>query len=543
MQNARLFLFLALGFVLLLIWQQWQQDYGQPPAAVSDQPQTTAPSSEVPAPEGASADESAIAAPAEPQVAGKLIHVRTDLLDVTIDTRGGEVVQARLPQLSVSVKDETPVTLLDRTNALYFVARSGLVAKDHAAPGADAVFQAEAEEFRLDPDSNSLVVPLTWESGNGIKIVKRFIFERNRYVVRVEQEVINASAAPWRGYPYLQLRRDKAETEGGFFGARSYTGGVWSTPDDRYRKLDFEDIAEGKLARNVSGGWLAFIQHYFLAAWIPPADGDFAFKASSANSHYLLTAAAASYSTVAPGTSGSFESTLYVGPKEPNRLEGVAPDLELTVDYGMLTIISKPLFWLLEKIHDLVGNWGWAIVLLTLLIKIAFFKLSEASYRSMARMRKLQPKMMQLKERHKDDRQKLNQELMDLYKKEKINPLGGCLPIVIQIPVFIALYWVLLESVDLRHADFILWINDLSSRDPYFVLPIIMGVSMLIQQRLNPAPMDPVQQKVMMALPVVFTFFFLFFPAGLVLYWVTNNVLSIAQQWFITRRIERGETA
>jgi YidC/Oxa1 family membrane protein insertase len=299
-------------------------------------------------------------------------------------------------------------------------------------------------------------------------------------------------------------------------------------------------MANNRIQRTVEGGWLAMIEHYFLAAWIPPADAKYLFYTQSQQNQAVL-GMSSSWRNLEPGQTTAFTSKLYLGPKQQDRLAGIAPDLELTVDYGKLTVIAQPLFWLLKKIHDFVGNWGWSIVLLTLLIKVAFYKLSETSYRSMARMRKLQPKMQQLKERFGDDRPRMNQELMELYKREKINPLGGCLPVLVQIPVFIALYWVLLESVELRQADFMLWINDLSAPDPYFVLPIIMGISMLVQQRLSPTPMDPVQAKIMMFLPVVFTVFFLFFPAGLVLYWVTNNILSIAQQWLITKRIEQGD--
>ncbi|MDH5613898.1 MAG: membrane protein insertase YidC, partial [Gammaproteobacteria bacterium] len=317
----------------------------------------------------------------------------------------------------------------------------------------------------------------------------------------------------------------------------TYTGGVISSKDKPYKKISFDDMASENLKQTIEGGWTAMIQHYFLGAWIPQQDvNNYYYTKVLDGPRYII-------GVVTPGVAATtsqpaqLSTQLYVGPKIQKTLENIAPHLELTIDFGWLTILAKPLFWLLNFIESIVKNWGWSIIILTLIIKLAFYKLSETSYRSMANMKRLQPRLMALKERYGDDKQKLHQAMMDIYKKEKINPLGGCLPILVQIPVFIALYWVLLESVELRQADFILWLTDLSAKDPYFVLPVIMGISMLIQQKLNPAPMEPIQQKVMMALPFIFTIFFAFFPSGLVLYWVVNNVLSIAQQWVINKRI------
>ncbi|MEA2093768.1 MAG: membrane protein insertase YidC, partial [Pseudomonadota bacterium] len=320
----------------------------------------------------------------------------------------------------------------------------------------------------------------------------------------------------------------------------TYMGGVLYSPEEKYEKISFDDMIDGKLDRKVTDGWVAMIQHYFLAALIPETGEEDRYYTNTLSGARYVIGMISPLQTIAAGESGSFSTRLYAGPKLQDEMARVAPGLELTVDYGVLTVLSQPLFWLLNAIHNLVGNWGWAIILLTILIKLAFYKLSETSYRSMANMRKLAPRMKSLKERYGDDRQKLNQAMMEMYKKEKINPLGGCLPILVQIPVFIALYWVLLESVEMRQAPFMLWLQDLSSPDPYYVLPLLMGATMLIQQKLNPAPLDPIQAKVMMALPVVFTVFFAFFPSGLVLYWVVNNTLSIAQQWVITKRIEQG---
>jgi YidC/Oxa1 family membrane protein insertase len=319
-------------------------------------------------------------------------------------------------------------------------------------------------------------------------------------------------------------------------------GGAVYSPEDKFDKIDFAEMQEKNLQRNVTGGWVAMIQHYFLGAWIPPQDQPETFYSQYIKNHtrYVIGTKSAKEIHVAGGKQQTLSNRLFIGPKLQDRLEDVAPGLELSVDYGLLHFISKPLFIVLEFIHDYVGNWGWAIVLLTILIKLAFYKLSEASYKSMANMRRVQPRMQQLKERFSGDRQKMNQALMDLYKKEKINPLGGCLPILVQIPVFIALYWVLLESVEMRQAPWILWINNMSAPDPFFILPLLMGITMFIQQKLNPAPIDPIQAKIMMALPVVFTVFFAFFPAGLVLYWVVNNTLSITQQYYITRYVVKA---
>lgn len=541
MENQRLILFAVLGGLLLLIWSAWQQDYHQPPQATqSAATQQTAPAPGTSAPPAG--ETAGVPATGQAPVAtDQLIKVQTDVLDVTISLLGGDIRSVHLRDYSVAADDPTPYAVLDVRPDLVYVAQTGLQAKDAPAPGPQALFQADATSYTLAEGQDQLTVTLRWAADDGIEVEKRYVFHRNRYLIDLQQQVINHSEQPWQGWQFVQLRRTAPAKSGGFlFAAQSYTGGVLHSPEQRYQKISFGDIADKPLQRDVQNGWLAMLQHYFVAAWVPPQDATFRYYTHADNGQYVLGASSPWQTAQAGGGQAQFSAQLYVGPKDQDRLAAVAPDLELTVDYGKLTIISKPLFWLLKTIHSFVGNWGWSIVLLTLLIKVVFYKLSETSYRSMARMRTMQPKMQALKERYGDDRQKLNQELMELYKREKINPLGGCLPILIQIPVFIALYWVLLESVELRQAEWILWYTDLSVRDPYYVLPILMGVSMLVQQRLNPAPLDPIQQRVMMAMPIVFTVFFLFFPAGLVLYWVTNNVLSIGQQWLITRRIESG---
>lgn len=552
MDNQRLFLYIALALVLLLGWMTWQQDYG--PAATREAAQTasTAQPEAAPAP-------SAPAAPADPggsvapDAPGGLpqvtdapmvdtgvnqLRVVTDLLEVDIDLEGGNVHGVRLLEHTVSIDDRTPFRLMG-TDSPLFVAQSGLVGDGVDAPGPGARWMADSAEFVLDVNAEQLEVPLRWQADNGLVVTRRYVFTRDSYLIDVRHEVSNPMADAVRVYQYNQLRRS-SETEGpGFLGAASYTGGVIYSPEDKYDKISFSNMESEDLSRDITDGWLAMIQHYFLAGWVPPRDEALRYYTRVNRGEYVL-GQSSPWVTVEAGGQAVLENRLVVGPKEQARLAPIVEGLELTVDYGWLTIISKPLFIALAWIHSVVGNWGWSIILLTLAIKLVFYKLSEASYRSMARMRKLQPEMKRLKERYPDDRQKMNQELMTLYKKEKINPLGGCLPILVQIPVFIALYWVLLESVELRQAPWMLWIQDLSEQDPFYILPLLMGLTMFLQQRLNPAPMDPIQQKIMMGLPIVFTVFFIFFPAGLVLYWVTNNTLSIAQQWVITRRIEAG---
>ena len=558
MENQRFFLVIALAFVLFLIWDAWQQEQLARLEPTPDEVAVSTPDGResVPtAPTGAAdagPDVEAIpgSVPVAPDVAAQpqlqsagRVRVVTDLMNVEIDTRGGDIRRLGLRTYSRSVdQPDEPFMLLHDGGPDLYVVQSGLVSSAGAAPNHYEVYTAEAGEYRLNAGEETLVVPLTWTHESGLTVIKRYIFHRDRFVIDLEHEIVNAGGESWRGVQYRQLQRRPPAESGGLFGggAYTYTGGVVSTQEQRYEKIDFGEMAEEDLDLPVEGGWVAMIQHYFVTALVPASqeDSNLFYTKSLDGNRYLLGMRGATLVEVAPEENTVIRSQIYAGPKVQERLAGVAPHLELTVDYGYLTIIAQPLFWLLSAIHSVVRNWGWSIVLLTVLIKLVFFKLSETSYRSMANMRKLAPQMQRLKDRYGDDRQKLNQAMMELYKTEKVNPLGGCLPILVQIPVFIALYWMLLESVELRQAPWILWIEDLSIRDPYYILPLIMGASMFIQQRLNPAPPDPVQAKVMMALPVVFTVFFLWFPAGLVLYWVVNNSLSIAQQYVITKRVE-----
>ena len=426
--------------------------------------------------------------------------------------------------------------LFEESASQLFIAQSGLRASKGPEPTHHAVFEVDQNRFELEDGAEILEVPLRWSNGAGVEVTKLYRFRRGSYVVEVEQQIRNLGKEDWSARPYHQLQRTPLQQQSRFL--YTYTGGVLYSPEDKYQKISFDDMLDEDLSRDVKNGWAAMIQHYFLGAWIPPTEQLARYYSRALQGDRYVIGMIGQPVRVGAGGEQTTQARLFVGPKLQRVMEDVAPGLELTVDYGVLTILAQPIFWLLEKIHSLVGNWGWSIIILTILIKLAFYKLSETSYKSMANMRKLAPRLQALKERYGDDKQKLNQAMMDMYKKEKINPLGGCLPILVQIPVFIALYWVLLESVEMRQAPFMLWIQNLSAPDPYFILPLVMGATMLIQQKLNPAPMDPMQAKVMMILPIVFTVFFAFFPSGLVLYWVVNNILSIAQQYVITKRVE-----
>ena len=554
-EQIRMALIIALCVVSYLLWDAWQRDYGPKPAppASPEQPASDAgpsdpasPSADVPqAPQSVQTTAAAAPSPADTvgdSGHGRKIRVTTDVLAVEIDTRGGTIARADLRSYPVSHdKPEEPFRLLDDGDPRrYFVAQSGLTGR-RSAPNHHAQFEFDTDAYELADGKDVIDVPLRWRSDDGVEVTRTYRFTRDSYVVEAQVEVANRGSEAWAGAMYGQLQRGEPESEGGLFRTYTYTGGILSGPEKPYEKVDFSDMASQDVDRDVAGGWVAMIQHYFAAAWVPGAEQtNHYYSKSFANGRSAIGVVTPTH-TIRPGDTGELSLLLYVGPKIQERMESVAPHLERTVDYGWLWLIAEPLFWLLNWIHGFVGNWGWAIIILTFLIKLVFFQLSATSYKSMARMRKLQPRITALRERYSADKQRMNQAMMELYREEKINPLGGCLPIVVQIPVFIALYWVLLESVELRQASFIGWLDDLSLHDPYFVLPILMGVTMLIQQKLNPTPPDPMQAKIMMALPFVFTFFFLFFPSGLVLYWFVNNVLSIIQQWVITKKIV-GET-
>ncbi len=579
MNNPRMFLLVALLALGYLIWSQWELDYGPKPAAVATATPTPTPAipGEAPAPAVPAASPEIPSASDVPVVASPVVPVpdaaspgavapvativvTTDVLRVEIDPRGGSVVAANLLEYKREPKQPETVRLLDTDPQRFFVAQSGLVSNSGAAPDHQAVFSAERNAWTLAAGEARLEVPLTWTDPSGLTVRKVYVFERGSYVIEQRQEIANRSATTWTGNAYRQLQRvppivDRSGLKG-FTNTEGYSfsGAAWYSPENKFQKRAYDKFAKEPLDEKVANGWIALLQHYFFAAWIPTPGETNAFSSAeiphAGGTRYLVRAMSPPVS-VDPGAEATLSARLYVGPKEQNyrgflsftsELDEIAPGLSLTVDYGMFTVISEPLHWALDKFHKLTGNWGFAIILLVLLIKGLFFKLSEKQYRSMAKMRKLQPRMAALKERYGDDKQKLNQAMLEFYQKEKINPLAGCWPMLIQIPVFFALYWVLLESVELRQAPFILWIQNLTAPDPYFVLPVLNAAAMLATQHLTPMTgMDPLQAKMMKFMPVIFSVMFAFFPAGLVLYWTVNGVLSLAQQWIITRRIERGE--
>jgi len=553
MDNLRLILIFTLAFIVLMLWQAWNEDYGQKPLQehVATQSETASsglggvPAAEVTAltPTGEQSASAAVPSVGTTvETNSNKIDVVTDLFTLEIDTRGGSITRLLLNAYPVSLsQSDVKFTLMRPTSPDLFVAQSGLIGLEkEEAPTHESQYQSAKQSYAMG-DKDNLEVELSWKSPKGVKITKRFLFNRGSYLVKIEHQVDNSAEAAWSGREYRQLMRGlPGEKPAGSQFLYTYTGGAIYTPEEKYDKISFDEMEESTLSLDVKGGWIGMLQHYFVGAWVPPAEQTEHFYTNVLpGQRYVLGAYTPSIS-VAAGGSHTFSTGFVAGPKLQDELEAIAPGLELTVDYGWLTVVAKPIFWLLKAIQNILINWGWSIIVLTLMIKLLFFKLSETSYKSMANMRKMTPRIQALKDRYGDDKQRLNQAMMEMYKKEKINPLGGCLPIVVQIPVFIALYWVLLESVELRQAPWIFWIKDLSIKDPFYVLPLIMGVSMFIQQKLNPAPPDPMQAKIMMTLPFVFTIFFAFFPSGLVLYWVTNNVLSIAQQWYITHQIEKA---
>ena len=507
------------------------------PAGAGDVP-------DVPDPDGA--------APAQPGQPGqttaaapeRFVRVETDVLDLVIDLAGGDIVRADLREYPVA-KDQpdVPVRLLDFAPASRWVFQTGYVAPAGvAAPNHEQPFEAAADSYRLAEGADSLVVRLEWQDQNGLAAEKIYTFTRGAYSIDLDLLLRNGSGAEWRGNPYAQMTRLHAPLDRSFLNVDSYsfTGPVVYDGDEA-QKPDFEDLQRAEIRHeDVVGGWLASIQHHFLAAVVPPPADPIDLRVRATGQSYHLTALGPTQA-VAPGSEQSYAFGLFVGPKLQDQLEAAAPgrELELTVDYGMLTVLSQPLFWVLDLIHGWVGNWGWSIIITTILIKLVFYKLTATSGRSMAKMRKLAPRMKALQEKHKEDRQALSAAMMDLYKKEKVNPAAGCLPILVQMPFFFAFYWVLVESVEMRQAPFMLWINDLSVRDPFFILPLLMCGAMWFQMRLNPAPPDPVQARVMQIMPFIFAAMFAFFPAGLVLYWLTNTVISIAQQWRINQLVAR----
>ena len=554
MDNQRLLVWAFFGVMAWITYQTWMQDYAPKPIAPAAQQSMQEPATATATgvdddlPEISSGSDANVppAAAGEPQdenseAAAAVVRVTTDVLAVEISTRGGTLQSATLLKYPVAKdRPDTLVQLLSTDPDGLGLIESGVRALDGAPEAThQSIFEAPQYSYELG-GADDLDVVLSWTDPGGLVVEKRYRFSKGSYVIHLEQVVTNGSSEAWRGAEYLRIKRFNRAPERSMFDVDSYSfAGPIIYDGEKSQKLKRDDLlSDGKYEFSATAGWFGAIQHHFVTAVVPPPGEDFRYQVQVTGEVSTGSTIGRNVTTISPGGSETFNATLFVGPKLQSQLEEIDKSLKLTVDYGWLTIISQPLFWLLSIVHDFVGNWGLAIILVTFLIKLAFYKLTESSGRSMAKMRNLQPRMKALQERYKDDRQALSQAMMDLYKREKVNPAAGCLPILIQMPFFLAFYWVLLESVEMRQAPFALWITDLSTRDPYFILPLIMGVAMFGQQKLNPAPADPVQAKVMQIMPIMFTVFFAFFPSGLVLYWVTNTLLSIAQQWKINTVVE-----
>jgi YidC/Oxa1 family membrane protein insertase len=552
MDTQRLILFFIFGFSLLMLWDAWEKEHRPKPApqgqassatavpTPASKPATQAAPGAQPAPDGS------VPGAAAPAAKGATIVVRTDLIVAEIDTLGATLKQVELLKHKEAKDSAKNLVLLGSEH--HYEAQSGLTGE--GGPNHRTLWRVQPGSTTLMDGQDAVEVRLASQGKEGLSATKVYRFKRDSYVIDVALEIRNAGAAPVTPYAYFQLTHDgkssaDANAVASTFGAQSFNGYAVYTEEKKFQKVELTDIDKGKadFVKQTGDGWLAYVQHYYVAAWLPAAKvaREYAFE-KRADGIYAGRALV-SAGPIAPGASATVAVPLYAGPQEQRRLAEVAPGFDLVVDYGWLTIIAWPLFWLLEKFHGLSGNWGVAIILLTVLIKLVFFPLSAASYKSMAKMKLITPRMTKIREMYEHDRARMNQAMMELYKTEKINPLGGCFPILVQIPVFIALYWVLLAAIELRHAPFVLWIQDLSALDPYYVLPILMTVTMVIQTRLNPVPPDPVQAQVMKYMPFIFSVFFFFFPAGLVLYWLVNNILSILQQWQIQRMFDRDKPA
>jgi len=543
MIDKKILLYALLGVVVFALWEAWQRDYN--PTSQT----TTSSDTKVVTQDSAQPSLNVIPKSVEAQEmsavpASRIITVHTDVLDVAIDTVGGNIVRANLLKYPELIYQTKPIQLLSDDAVKYYVSESGLIS--NLGPDThkkQAQYTSVQKEYALSPTENSIKVRLVLNNTKGVGFTKIFTFTKGRYDIAVDYEIDNRSHKVWTGQFYAQIKRKNFDSSRGWFSFNTYTGAAISSAEIPYEKISFSDIESAakdhkEFIRDSQGGWAAMQQRYFLSVWVPPHDQTHRFFSKLNNGVYTIGLSNNAISVPA-GQKGTVGSILYVGPEITDNIAHLASGLDRTVDYGWLYILSVGFFWLLKNIYKLVGNWGWAIIIVTFLIKAAFYKLSESSCRSMAKMKDLMPKMQALKERYGDDRQKLHQATMELYKKEKINPLnlGGCLPMLIQIPFFIALYYVLISAVELRHSPFMFWIHDLSSRDPYYILPILMGLSMFLQQRLTPTSADPAQAKMMMFMPVIFTVFFLSFPSGLVLYWLVSNILSILQQWYINKKL------
>jgi len=535
MEFQRILLLGIFSFSIFLLWDGWQRQNQPVPQPVSISSTPIAATKTIP--------NSTIVQAVEPitviqnAISGEKIEVTTDFIKAEINTVGGDIVKIDFLKHLDTADKSKPFELFRQDQQHTYIAQSGLLGQ--SLPTHNTVFASEFKAYKLLDNSDTVSVRLLATNSEGIKVAKIFVFHKSSYLINVEYEIQNSSTNQIQPSAYFQLVRDDFEPVGSTKFVPTYTGPAVYTEKDKFNKIDFDSIAKHKekLPSATDNGWVGMLQHYFVSAWLPSGTSQREFYAKKLDEKLYSVGLILPVDPIASGKTGKISVPLYAGPAQSN-LDSIAPGLGLTVDYGFLTIIAKPIFWLLTAIHSWVNNWGYAIIILTILIKLAFFPLSAASYRSMAKMRVVAPKLAKIKEQYSNDREKLNRAMMDLYKVEKINPLGGCLPVLIQIPVFISLYWSILASVEMRYAPFIGWITDLSRADPYYVLPVIMGVSMFIQSKLNPTPPDPMQAKLMQIMPIAFSVVFFFFPVGLVLYSVVNNILSIAQQWYITRSIE-----
>jgi YidC/Oxa1 family membrane protein insertase len=558
MDTQRLIALVIFSFSALLLWEAWQKHNAPkvvPPTASSipGKPAVVPATPATPSAPAAAGQPAPGAAPQMPAatptvMAGEPVIVHTDLFDASISAVGGDIQRLTFRKVHSALDRDKPLTLMEPDPHHYFVTQSGLLGE--GLPNHKTVYQPEQRNISLPAGAESVEVRLRAPAAHGVEVVKKLTFHRDSYVVDVSYEIANKSDKPLAAWGYFQFLRDanppsqEAAQTSAFAGVTTFTGPALYTEESKFTKVDFKDIDKAKPipVKTAKDGWIAIVQHYFVSAWLPKGNVEREFYAEKVDNLYR-TGVKVPAGNIAPGATATLTVPAYIGPQETERLQKAAPGLNLVVDYGWLYVLAAPIFWFLKFIHGIVGNWGWSIIILTIIIKLVFYPLNAKAGRSMAQMKVLAPKMEKLKQLYGDDRQKLNQAMMELYRTEKINPLGGCLPILVQIPVFIALYWVLLASIELRHAPWLGWIHDLSAPDPYFILPVIYAVSMFVQTRLNPQPADPVQARVMLIMPIMFSVFFLFFPAGLVLYWVVQNLLSILQQWHINRTLEREAKA
>ena len=553
MDMQRIFILLGLAVTSYMLILAWNEDYGQQATQPQLQPETEILDNAIPEMSEESASEISNDVPqlvdssvkaVKKTTKRQLVRITTDVFEIHVDRVGGDIVRVALPGYPASLgTPDIPFILVDSRND--YVAQSGLIGGSGTDKqnGERPTFLTEATSYDMGA-ADELAVTLFHTQENGTEIRKVFVFKRGDYLIDVRYDVNNLASTDWRAGLFVQIKRDSQDPQSeadNLLGMQPYVGGATRSDDEFYHKLEFDDIEEETYRGQREEGYIAFVQHYFVSAWVPTNESTNTYQARKLKGKdtYLFGFTTTGM-TVPAGGQGSLSASYYAGPKDQYRLQEIATGLDLTVDYGFLWWLAQPLFYLLTFIHSYVDNWGLAIIGLTIIVKTLLYPLSAASFRSMAKMRKLQPEMVKLKERYGEDRQKFSQATMDLYKKEGANPLGGCFPILLQMPVFLALYWSLMESVELRQAPFMLWIHDLSAMDPYFILPILMGISMYLTQRLQPEPPDPIQAKVFKFMPIMFTFFFLWFPSGLVLYWLVNNILSICQQYYVTRQIEKA---